>query len=80
MGVEGGNIAVPITPKADNAEMKVEKTPYLSHSQRLYTALFPLSDGMEIQIKICYPCFYIKLNFNYLKHSFSRTKRSNNTN
>lgn len=35
MGVEGGNLAVPTTPKSDNAEMKVEKRP-TSHTANGY--------------------------------------------
>lgn len=45
MGVEGGNLAVPTTPKSDNAEMKVEKHPashtangYIRHFGRLAMA------------------------------------------
>lgn len=39
MGVKGGNLAVPTIPKADNAEMKVEKHP-TSHTANGYIRHF----------------------------------------
>ena len=58
MGVEGGNLAVPTTPKSDNAEMKVEKTPHPRTSNRWKRGVGLLSIDKKSKAKSIFDFLY----------------------